>query len=135
MLYYKIVQGEKTVTAEAHENPVYVCRQANGVLVRCSEGNAQGILSLDGSTVYQLNGKPSLDLEDGYTAYEIYGTEYEEIIAGLSGEGGGKDPEDTDPVVPGGTDENTVLTRAELTVKVTVLEDELKAAKILLGVE
>ena len=49
------------------------------------------------------------------------------------------DPEDEYPILPEPVDEEeeiqTPLTRAELTAKVEMLEDELAAAKILLGVE
>lgn len=131
MIYIKVMQGDEIVTAEAHDSPVYVCRQdKNNILVRCSEPNAQGILSLDGSTVYQLDGKASLGLEDGYTAYFTYMTDYEEIIAGIES----TDDEDANPVVPDGGSADDILTRAELTAKVKELEEELQAAKILLGV-
>jgi len=125
------MQGDTVVTAEAHETPVYVCRQKNGIIKRCSEQSAQGILSLDGSTIYQLEGKDSLNLDNGYTADFTYMTVYEEIIAGITEE----DTEDTNPDVPEDTPEEEILTRAELTAKVKALEEELLAAKILLGVE
>lgn len=131
MVYIKVMQGDTVVTAEAHENPVYVCRQKNGIIKRCTEQSAQGILSLDGSTIYQLEGKDSLNLDNGYTADFTYMTVYEEIIAGITEE----DTEDTNPDVPEDTPEEEILTRAELTAKVKALEEELSAAKILLGVE
>lgn len=131
MVYIKVMQGDTVVTAEAHETPVYVCRQKNGIIKRCIEQNAQGILSLDGSTIYQLEGKDSLNLDNGYTADFTYMTVYEEIIAGITEE----DTEDTNPDVPEDTPEEEILTRAELTAKVKALEEELLAAKILLGVE
>lgn len=131
MVYIKVMQGDTVVTAEAHETPVYVCRQKNGIIKRCSEQSAQGILSLDGSTIYQLDGKDSLNLDNGYTADFTYMTVYEEIIAGITEE----DTEDTNPDVPEDTPEEEILTRAELTAKVKALEEELLAAKILLGVE
>jgi len=131
MVYIKVMQGDTVVTAEAHETPVYVCRQKNGIIKRCSEQSAQGILSLDGSTIYQLEGKDSLNLDNGYTADFTYMTVYEEIIAGITEE----DTEDTNPDVPEDTPEEEILTRAELTAKVKALEEELLAAKILLGVE
>lgn len=131
MVYIKVMQGDTVITAEAHEAPVYVCKQKNGIIKRCSEQNAQGILSLDGSTIYQLDGKDSLDLDNGYTACFTYMTVYEEIIAGITEE----DTEDTNPEVPEDTTEEEILTRAELTAKVKALEEELSAAKILLGVE
>lgn len=133
MRYLKIMRGNTVVTAEAHESPVFICRQEkNNILVRCPEVHAQGILSLDGSTVYQLDGKLSLDLDNDYTAYPTVMTEYEEIINSQTQE---EDTEDENPEIPEGTDEIPVLTRAELTAKVAELEDELQAAKILLGVE
>ena len=131
MVYIKVMQGDTVITAEAHENPVYVCKQKNGIIKRCTEQQAQGILSLDGSTIYQLDGKDSLNLDNGYTAEFTYMTVYEEIIAGITEE----DTEDTEPVVPDDTTEEEILTRAELTAKVKALEEELSAAKILLGVE
>ena len=131
MVYIKVMQGDTLVAAEAHDSPAYVCRQTkNNLIVRCSEQSAQGILSLDGSTVYQLDGKASLGLEDGCTAYYIYMTDYEAIIAGMEN----TDEEDTNPVVPEDTAEEEILTRAELTAKVLSLEEQLEAAKILLGV-
>lgn len=131
MVYIKVMQGDTVVTAEAHETPVYVCRQKNGIIKRCTEQSAQGILSLDGSTIYQLEGKDSLNLDNGYTADFTYMTVYEEIIAGITEE----DTEDINPDVPEDTPEEEILTRAELTAKVKALEEELLAAKILLGVE
>lgn len=131
MVYIKVMQGDTVITAEAHETPVYVCRQKNGIIKRCSEQVAQGILSLDGSTIYQLDGKDSLNLDNGYTASFTYMTTYDEIIAGSTEE----DTEDTNPEVPEDTTEEEILTRAELTAKVKALEEELSAAKILLGVE
>lgn len=131
MVYIKVMQGDTVITAEAHETPVYVCKQKNGIIKRCSEQSAQGILSLDGSTIYQLDGKESLNLDNGYTADFTYMTVYEEIIAGITEE----DTEDTNPDVPEDTPEEEILTRAELTAKVKALEEELTAAKILLGVE
>ena len=132
MLYLKIMQGNTVVTAEAHEHPVYVCKQAkNNILVRCPEVHAQGVLSLDGSTVYQLDGKASLGLDNDYTAYPTVMTEYEEII---SNHEPAPDPEDDNPEIPADDPEAEVLTRAQLTARIHALEDELAAAKILLGV-
>ena len=101
----------------------------NGVLVRCTERKAQGILSIDGGTVYQLHEKETL--ENATMTAMVITTEYLSLVDTLDKE----DIEDTDPVVPEDTTEEEVLTRAELTAKVTALETELAAAKILLGVE
>ena len=130
MIYIKVLKDDTVVAVEAHPSPVYVYKQANGVLVRCTERKAQGILSIDGGTVYQLHEKEALE-NATMTAMVITTTEYLSLVDTLDKE----DTEDTDPVVPEDTTEEEVLTRAQLTAKVTALETELAAAKILLGVE
>ena len=130
MIYIKVLKDDTVVAVEAHPSPVYVYKQANGVLVRCTERKAQGILSIDGGTVYQLYEKEAL-ANATMTAMVITTTEYLSLVDTLDKE----DTEDTDPVVPEDTTEEEVLTRAELTAKVTALETELAAAKIMLGVE
>ena len=130
MIYIKVLKDDTLVAVEAHPSPVYVYKQANGVLVRCTERKAQGILSIDGGTVYQLYEKEAL-ANATMTAMLITTTEYLSLVDTLDKE----DTEDTDPVVPEDTPEEEVLTRAELTAKVTALETELAAAKVLLGVD
>lgn len=130
MIYIKVLKDDTVVAVEAHPSPVYVYKQANGVLVRCTERKAQGILSIDGGTVYQLYEKEAL-ANATMTAMVITTTEYLSLVDTLDKE----DTEDTNPVVPEDTTEEEVLTRAQLTAKVTALETELAAAKILLGVE
>ena len=88
-------------------------------------------MSLDGSTTYQLYGKavmPNVTL----TALLITMAEYDNLMLDYEET---EDTEDTNPEVPEGTNEEEILTRAELTAKVTALEEELTAARILLGVE
>ena len=131
MLCVKIMSGETMIGLEAIDSPVYVMLQKNNVVVRCLEPMAQGIVSLDGSEIYQLDGKTSLG--DGYSlAVPITIAEYDELAANYERD---EDPEDTDPEVPDGTVEGDVLTRAQLTAKVAELEEQLAATKILLGVE
>lgn len=130
MIYIKVLKDDTVVAVEAHPSPVYVYKQANGVLVRCTERKAQGILSIDGGTVYQLYEKEAL-ANATMTAMVITTTEYLSLVDTLDKE----DTEDSEPVVPEDTTEEEVLTRAELTAKVSALETELAAAKILLGVE
>lgn len=116
------------MTAEAIAEPSYVRRQTkNNLIVICPELYAQGILSKDSSTVYQLAGRDSLG-DDLPTAEIIYQAEYEELVAGVT------DPDDDTPVTPPDDPDTEILTRAQLTEKVLALEDELAAAKILLGV-
>lgn len=130
MIYIKVLKDDTVVAVEAHPSPVYVYKQDNGVLVRCTERKAQGILSIDGGTVYQLHEKEAL-ANATMTAMVITTTEYLSLVDTLDKE----DTEDTEPVVPEDTPEEEVLTRAELTAKVAALEEELAATKVLLGVE
>lgn len=129
-LYIKVLKDDTTIAAEAHPDPVYVYKQTNGVIVRCSERKAQGILSVDGSTIYQLDGKEALE-NTTLTAVIITTTEYLVLVEELDKE----DTEDTEPEIPEDVPEEEVLTRAQLTAKVATLEEELAATKILLGVE
>lgn len=61
MLYVKILDGGEIVGAEALDTPAYVKYQTrNHVIVRCSELDAQGILSKGGDEIYQLQDKAAL---------------------------------------------------------------------------
>lgn len=132
MLYIKIIKNETVIAVEAHTSPVYVHKQPNGVLVRCSELKAQGILSVDGSVVYQLDGKEQLD-NISLIASVITTTEYLNLVESLDE----LPSEDTEP--DAGTEDNTssepVMTTTEMRERILALEEELAATKILLGVE
>lgn len=138
MVYLKILSAtdNELIGAEQIENPVYVYQQKNGYIVRTnSTVKAQGILSADSSLIYQLLDKDALTTAEPFnTAVIVPVAEYENCLLELKGSED-VDEEDNNPVVPDDTDGSTVLTRAELTAKVTALEEELAAAKILLGVE
>lgn len=140
MRYIKILGADgSVVAAEAIETPVYVrVQEKNGLIVRCPEMNALGILSADGGTIYQLEGKAPLDGKD-MTAIFIDVTEYTVLSESLGAsdgddEGNGDDAggETAGEDQPTG---GTVMTRAEMSARIIALEDELKAAKIMLGVE
>lgn len=122
MLYIKVMDGSGAIIgAEAHESPIYVNRLRNGTINECSEHYAQGVVSLDGSQTYQLDGRESLGIDNALTAAPIYGTEYEQIIQELEP----TDPEDDNPIVPDpgeGEEPETPLTRAELTARLLELE-------------
>ena len=124
MLYIKVVKaGGEIVTAEEQEAPVYVHRLRNGTIDRCSEPYAEAIVSLDGSQIWQMQGRADMGLDNGMTAVEIYGTEYDEIMENLDP----VDPEDDNPVIPEpdeGEEPEVPLTRAELTAKVAELEEQ-----------
>lgn len=130
MLYIKVLQDDKIVAVEAHSNPIYVRKQANGVNVRCNEVHAQGLLSVDGSVIYQLLDKEVIS-DTNLVAEIITTTEYLNLVDSLEV----PDVEDTDPVIPEDSEGEVILTRAELTQRVSELEEQLAATKILLGVE
>ena len=140
MRYIKILGADgSVVAAEAIETPVYVrVQEKNGLIVRCPEMNALGILSADGGTIYQLEGKAPLVGKD-MTAIFIDVTEYPVLSESLGASDG--DDEDNGDDAGGetaGEDQptgGTVMTRAEMSARIIALEDELKAAKIMLGVE
>ena len=123
MIYIKIYDLSGTITTvEALPNPVYVWLQPrNGRLLRCIEPVAQGIVSADGSCIYQLEGRESLP-DTGGTAAVITTAEYQELLATLDQ----TDTEDTAPVIPEGTDEAEIMTRAELTAKVNELDEAME---------
>lgn len=122
MLYVKIMSGDTMIGLEANDSPVYVKLQKNNVVVRCLEPMAQGIVSLDGSEIYQLYDKASMG--DGYSlAVPITYAEYDELSANYED----TDPEDTTPEVPEGETEEEILTRAQLTEKVNELSADMDA--------
>ncbi|MGN0489319.1 MAG: hypothetical protein ACI4HO_08670 [Ruminococcus sp.] len=83
MLHIKItVASGAIISAEAIEAPVYVRLQTNGVIVRCSDVAAQGVVSADGSQIYQFADRPELP-GDRLTAERISQAEYDEIIQSL----------------------------------------------------
>lgn len=128
MRWFKILADSVVVGAEAHEDPMFVRRLKNGVIDLCDDTKAEGITSLDQTCYYQLDGRKSLGVDDGLTAVEISGVEYDELVRELP------DPEDNDPEVPDGSAPEHIPSRAELAERVSNLEDKLLAAEILLGV-
>lgn len=136
MTYFKILSNNgETVGVEAIADPAYVRWQAkNELLIRCSKREAEGLISdKDNDTLYVLEGKTinGVGSEEFPSAVVISEAEYDEYMAQRTET---EDPEDDNPEIPTETPEGEVLTRAQLTEKVLALEDELAAAKILLGV-
>ena len=127
-MYYKILLG--TTIVDAQQSLSYVMWQmVNHILLSCEERLANGIVSSDGSTVWHLDGYPEFP-EGSYEtvkAVEITDEEYEELVKQLE-IGTVEEPED-----PGAGE--TVMSAQEMRSKILTLEDELVAAKILLGVE
>ncbi len=133
MLYIKIIKNDTVIAVEAHSTPVYVYKQPNGVLVRCSQVKAQGILSVDGSVVYQLEGKEQIG-ENALLASVITTTEYLTLVETLDD----IPEEDTDGDIDTPTDDpsgDKVMTTTEMRERILALEEELAATKIILGVD
>ena len=125
---YKIVLNTTVVDAQKTLNYVYWQVKNHLMLVGRSDF-ANGIVSSDGSTVWHLDGYPEFP-EGTYEtvkAVEITDEEYEELVKQLE-LGTVEEPED-----PGAGE--TVMSAQEMRSKILTLEDELAAAKILLGVE
>lgn len=125
---YKIVLNTTVVDAQKNLNYVY-WQVKNHLLLVGRSDFANGIVSSDGSTVWHLDGYPEFP-EGSYEtvkAVEITDEEYEELVKQLE-IGTVEEPEDP------GTGE-TVMSAQEMRSKILTLEDELAAAKILLGVE
>ena len=125
---YKIVLNTTVVDAQKNLNYVY-WQVKNHLLLVGRSDLANGIVSSDGSTVWHLDGYPEFP-EGTYEtvkAVEITDEEYEELVKQLE-LGTVEEPEDP------GTGE-TVMSAQEMRSKILTLEDELAAAKILLGVE
>lgn len=125
---YKIVLNITVVDAQKTLNYVY-WQVKNHLLLVGRSDFANGIVSSDGSTVWHLDGYPEFP-EGSYEtvkAVEITDEEYEELVKQLE-IGTVEEPED-----PGAVE--TVMSAQEMRSKILTLEDELAAAKILLGVE
>lgn len=125
---YKILLNTTVVDAQNTLNYVY-WQVKNHLLLVGRSDFANGIVSSDGSTVWHLDGYPEFP-EGSYEtvkAVEITDEEYEELVKQLE-LGTVEEPED-----PGAGE--TVMSAQEMRSKILALEDELAAAKILLGVE
>lgn len=125
---YKILLNTTVVDAQKMLNYVY-WQVKNHLLLVGRSDFANGIVSSDGSTVWHLDGYPEFP-EGSYEtvkAVEITDEEYEELVKQLE-LGTVEEPED-----PGAGE--TVMSAQEMRSKILTLEDELAAAKILLGVE
>ena len=71
---------------DALNSPVYVrYQQRNGIIIQCEENIAQGVLSSDGSTIYQIEGRETMAGEspDTVVLAEISQDEFETIKSAL----------------------------------------------------
>lgn len=136
MTYFKIQEANSTLVAlEAIEQPTYVKLTPNNTIICCVEHDAQGVVSLDQSKIYNLLDKEPIP-SAVHIAIKITESEYEELLSrgpDTTDQDQNEDPEDSTPEIHDST--NYVMTREELTKEVSALKDELAAAKILLGVD
>ncbi len=85
--------------------------RADGVkLFRIYSDEGKSILQNETGNVYT----EAIDVENAPYTY----SEYEDVVETV-------DPEDTDPEVPEGADESTIMTRAQLTDKVNELDEAI----------
>ena len=121
MVYIKIMKDTTIIAVEALSSPVYVGKQRNGVVVRCPKFKAQGILSANGDSIYQLENKDKLD-NAPLTAIPITTTEYQNLAASLD-ELPSEDVENEVEVEV--TEEPPLMTIAEMRARILALEEML----------
>lgn len=131
MVYLKLQDTDGTVVGiEEINNPTYVCYQErNSILIRCSEKEAQGIMSANENTIYQIHGKEKLQgieeqLLDAFFIddfeYEVLKNTIDEISDSVSETSVTDDTE---------VDEIKILTSAEMVQKINTLEKALEAER------
>lgn len=123
MDYYKIFGKDGSViAADAMEEPAFIMYQeSNGTYLRCSRVKAQGILSADGSQIYQLKGYKAMP-DEHLIAESITQTEYEILVEELDID----DDDDTEPE-PSPDDEDPgsdIMTPQQMRERIIVLEAE-----------
>lgn len=127
MEYFKIISKTgDVISAEAIENPVYICCHESGNPVRCSKVKAQAILSLDGSEIYQLKGYEQMP-EEYLVAESISQADYENIIAEMDVPEDDPDIPDIDPDESGHYE--PIMTAKEMRERIIELEEERDALK------
>ena len=119
MVYIKIMKDDTIIAVEALPSPVYVGKQTNGVVVRCPKIKAQGILSANGESIYQLENKDKLD-NASLTAIPITTTEYQNLAASLD-----ELPSEDVEVEVEVTEEPPLMTIAEMRARILALEEML----------
>lgn len=124
-MYIKVVDGTGTlVRVEILEEPGWVrYDEAHDRVLRCTQAQAQGVVSADSGAVYNF-GSTAIGAE--LTAESISAAEYDTLQVDVP------DPEDEDPEIPDDPDGDgkKPMSRAELTEKVEALE---KTATFVMG--
>ena len=121
MVYIKIMKDDTIIAVEALPSPVYVGKQRNGVVVRCPKFKAQGILSANGDSIYQLENKDKLD-NASLTAIPITTTEYQNLAASLDELPSEEVENEVEVEV---TEEPPLMTIAEMRARILALEEML----------
>lgn len=123
MRYIKLLaDGDVIVAVEELEEPEFV-REESGHKIRCSEYYAQGVLSADGGTVYQLRNKPALSGEQLLTAVFIAEDEYERLQAEIEAPPEESQEDPAEEPVPS----ETVLANAQVKALLLRLEQRIAA--------
>jgi hypothetical protein len=124
LLYLKLQSTDNTIVAvEEITDPAYVCYQArNGIIIRCTEKEAQGIMSANGQTIYQLADKARLQgiEETLLDAFLIDEFEYETLKNKIE-----MPPEETTDTDGNNADSDTVLTMGELVTSINQLREAI----------
>lgn len=124
-MYIKVVDGTgKLVRVEILEEPGWVrYDEAHDRVLRCTQAQAQGVVSADSGVVYNF-GSTAIGAE--LTAESISAAEYDTLQVDVP------DPEDEDPEIPDDPDGDgkKPMSRAELTEEVAALK---KANAMLMG--
>ena len=111
------------ISAEELQEPVFVCYQPiNKIVIRCPFVMAQGILSEDGSQIYQLKDSPAMP-GDYLLAEEISQADYDALILEL------EIPEDSSgEIEQGEQQENTsdIMTAKEMREKIIDLTQQVE---------
>ena len=120
MTYFKIISNDGEPSCVYATNPIFIrVQNTNGIVVRCEQKDACGIVGQNGNDIYTLFGKT---LGNGFDsenkAVVISYSEYEEILNAQNR----VDIEDESPQIPEDVPEETVMTRVELTRRITDLE-------------
>lgn len=121
MYFIKLLaDGDVIVAVESLEEPEYV-REENGHKIRCTEHYAQGVISQDGGTVYQLKDRPQLSGEQLLTAVFIADDEYEHLAAEITAPE--PEPGEDPPQEPA----ETVMSNAQMKALLLQIADRLSA--------
>ena len=127
MVFIKIISKSKDTVLGVEElsEPCFVkWQEKNNIHIRCDEKSALGIVSGDGSTTYQLKGKPTLPDCDAEMYAEIIDEYDYEFYRNQIGDGGEvTEPAEAEQSEEGESEE--ILTPERLKARVLELEEQV----------